>query len=201
MGLPLYPKLEGQGICTLVSTCPTAVFSWESSVSGYLSLESSYRLDAHVCLLWSPHLPAWEGSSFWWKHPALKRKPQPTGSIVIHDLQRLTPSPKTERYIRYRKCPGTRKAIWNRMGRWRQWRYFYIFFFCWSSSYYPVLLSVPQGKHFSRCHKWPRKIKWMTTIKFLGRKDKGQKLLHDAVWTVGREETKQSQSWRKTSWE
>ena len=143
MGLPLYPKLEGQGICTLVSTCQTAVFSRESSVSGHLSLSSSYRLDAPVCLLWSFHLPAWEGSSFWWKHPALKRKPQPTGSIVIHDLQRLTPSPKKD--IRYQKCPGTRKAIWKPMGMWSQWRYFYISFFADFLLIFLILPSIVKG--------------------------------------------------------
>ena len=35
--------------------------------------------------------------------------------------------------------------------------------FCWFSLYYPRLLSVSQGKCVSKCHKWARKIKWMTT--------------------------------------
>lgn len=39
-----------------------------------------------------------------------------------------------------------------------------------------------------------KKNKMDDNKKFLGRKDKGKKLLQDAVCTVGREEMKQSQS-------
>ena len=60
---------------------------------------------------------------------------------------------------------------------------------------------MPQGKRFSKDQKWAKENKMDDNKKFLGRKDKGKKLLQDALCTVGREEMKQSQSWRKTSWE
>lgn len=78
---------------------------------------------------------------------------------------------------------------------------FLYFLFCWSSSYYPVLLSVPQGKHVSKCQKWAKENTMDDNKKFLGRKDKGKKLLQDVVCTVGTEVMKESGSWRRTSWE
>lgn len=151
-----------------------------------------------MCLLWSPHLPAWEGSSFWWKHPALKRKPQPTGSIVIHDLQRLTPSPKKD--IRYQKCPGTRKAIWKPMGRWSNGDIF-IFSFLLIFLILPSIAKCATGQTCFQMPKMSKENKMDDNQKFLGRKDKGKKLLQDVVCTVGREEMKESGSWRRTSWE
>ena len=74
------------------SQMPTQVMFWNFTARvegvGNLRHEGGGTHDTPACWQLSPHPPAWEGSSFRWKHPdpALKRKPQPTGSIVTHDL-------------------------------------------------------------------------------------------------------------------